>query len=74
MIYGRKPNFSHLRPFGCICYAHIPLETRSKLENSAEKCRLLGSGDDDSTEEVKGFKLLRESDRSIFYSNDVCCI
>jgi hypothetical protein len=70
-VYGRKPNLNHLRPFGSICYSHIPRETRSKLEPSAERCRLLGFGDTDATVEHKGYLLLRESDHSVFYSRSV---
>ena len=70
-VYGRKPNVSHLQPFGCIGYVHIPAENRSKLDPSGEKSRLIGFGDDDDTEEVKGYKMLRESDMAIIYSVDV---
>ena len=66
-----KPRVPHLRPFGCIAYAYIPPEKRTKLDASSEKCRLLGKVDDFSSQEVKGYKLLRESDMSIFYLNDV---
>jgi hypothetical protein len=41
-IYGERPDISHLHPFGCIAYAHVPAELRSKLDPAAEKCRLLG--------------------------------
>jgi hypothetical protein len=72
-IYRRKPDIGHLRPFGCVGFAHVPLESRkSKLSPSAVKCRLIGYADDDDTEEIKGYKLLLESDQSlIFYSSDV---
>ena len=67
-IYGRKPNLSHLRSFGTICYAHIPSERRTKVAQSAEKCRLIGHSDDDDTEEFRGYKLIRESDLAIVYA------
>ena len=70
-IYGRRPLTSHLRPFGCVAFAHIPKELRSKLQPSAERCRLLGYLDDDDTEELLGYKLLRESDLAIIHSRDV---
>jgi hypothetical protein len=71
LVYGRRPDLSHLRPFGCIAYAHVAQERRSKLAPAAERCRLLGYGDDDDTEEIKGYKLLRERDYAIVYSSDV---
>jgi hypothetical protein len=70
-IYGKRPDLSHLRPFGSVCYAHIPAETRSKLQPVAYKCRLIGYLDDDDTEELKGYKLIRESDLAVILSNDV---
>jgi hypothetical protein len=70
-FFKKKPRVDHLRPFGSICFAFIPAEKRSKLEQTREKCRLIGYGDDDDTEEMSGYKLLVESDNSILYSNDV---
>ena len=45
-IFKRAPDLKHLRPFGSVCYAFIPKEKRSKLEDSGIRCRLLGYGDD----------------------------
>ncbi|KAG2747578.1 hypothetical protein P692DRAFT_201685184, partial [Suillus brevipes Sb2] len=28
LFYGELPNVSHLRPFGCLAYAHIPDDNR----------------------------------------------
>jgi hypothetical protein len=70
-IFKRAPNLKHLKPFGTVCYAFIPPEKRSKLEDSGIKCRLLGYGDDFETEEIKGYKLLNESDGTIFWSDSV---
>ena len=74
MIHQKAPKLDKIYPFGCIAYAHIPLETRNtskKLENSGVRCRLVGYGDDSGVQERQGFKLLRENDCSIFYSVDV---
>ena len=40
--YGRKPDISHLRVFGCIAYAHVPDSERRKLDKKAEKLRFVG--------------------------------
>lgn len=40
--YGKKPDLSHIRVFGSICYNHIPSEKRKKFEAKASKCILLG--------------------------------
>jgi hypothetical protein len=44
---------------------------RSKLNATRTRCRLLGYLDSDDSEELWGYKLLRESDGSIVFSNDV---
>jgi hypothetical protein len=68
---GRPPRVDHLRPFGCIAYVHIPAETRSKLAPAAIKCRLVGYGDDDDVEEIRGYKFISETDISyVIYSSD----
>ena len=41
--YGLIPDVSRLRRFGCICYCHIPAETRDKgFVDKAYKCYFLG--------------------------------
>lgn len=42
--YGSKPDVSHLRIFGSICYNYVPKEKRSKLDAKATKCIMLGYG------------------------------
>jgi hypothetical protein len=27
-LFGKKPNLKKMFPFGCVCYAHVPLECR----------------------------------------------
>jgi hypothetical protein len=70
-IHKRKPNLSRLQPFGSVCYAFIPPEKRDKLSESGIKCRLLGYGDDFEAEEINGYKLLREIDGEIMFSDNV---
>ncbi|CAN0860176.1 Retrovirus-related Pol polyprotein from transposon TNT 1-94 [Linum grandiflorum] len=50
MWTGKKPNLSHLRPFGCTAYSQI---SQGKLNPRAQKCVMLGY-----PEGVKGYKLL----------------
>ena len=40
--YGRKPDLSNLRLFGCVAYAHIPKGHRRKLDSKTEKLRFVG--------------------------------
>jgi hypothetical protein len=71
LLKGRPPRIDHLRPFGCLSYVYVPAETRSKLAPSAVRCRLIGYGDDDDVEEIRGYKFVTESDISfIIYSSD----
>jgi hypothetical protein len=49
----------------------VPAETRSKLAPSAIRCRLIGYGDDDETEEIRGYKFIEEADiKMVIYSSD----
>ena len=41
-VFGHAPSISHLQVFGSKCFVKIPDETRSKLEDKAKECRLLG--------------------------------
>ena len=36
--YGKKPDVSHLRVFGCVAYAHVPEGERRKLDNKSKGC------------------------------------
>ena len=64
--YGHKPDVSHLRVFGCISYAHIEREDRSKLDSKARKCILLGYGT-----ERKGYRLYDTERERIIHSRNV---
>jgi len=58
--YGRKPNVSHLRVFGCTAYACIPDVARRKLDMKAEKLRFVGY-----SKKSKGYRLFNEATRQI---------
>jgi hypothetical protein len=64
--FGRKPNLSHLRMFGCSAYMHIPADERSKFSPKARKCVFVGY-----CETQKGFRLWDSVRRRIFVSRDV---
>jgi hypothetical protein len=64
--FGRKPNLSHLRMFGCPAYMHIPADERSKFSPKARKCVFVGY-----CETQKGFRLWDSVRRRIFVSRDV---
>lgn len=46
--FGKKPNISHMRIFGTICYNHIPAEKRKKMEPKSSKCIMLGYASNNS--------------------------
>ena len=39
---GTKPYVAHFRVFGCVSYAHVPDNKRTKLDSQSLKCVLLG--------------------------------
>ncbi len=41
--YGRKPDISHLRVFGCTAYSYVPSTDRRKLDKKTRKCALLAT-------------------------------
>ena len=64
--YGRRPNLSHFKVFGCVAYAHIPDCQRNKLDKKAEKLRFVGY-----SSASKGYRLLNEKTLKIVISRDV---
>ena len=74
LVYGTPPVVSHLRPFGAVCYAFVPIEKRdkrSKLAPVRERCRLIGYLDAEDSTISRGYALLRETDHAFVQSNDV---
>ena len=64
--YGRKPNLSHLKVFGCIAYAHVPDLKRTKLDRKAEKLRFVGY-----SIQSKGYRLINDQTSRVFIRRDV---
>lgn len=64
--YGKRPNISHLRVFGCSAFAHIPDEYRRKLDQKAEKLRFVGY-----SASSKGYRLYDEKTRQVKVRRDV---
>ena len=64
--YGRKPNVSHLRVFGCTAYAYVQSSERRKLDEKAEKLRFVGY-----SKKSKGYRLFNEETRQLVTRRDV---
>ncbi|CAH9069840.1 unnamed protein product [Cuscuta europaea] len=64
--HGGKPGVSHLRVFGCIAYAHVPDQTRSKLDDKSEKFIFIGYD-----KHSKGYKLYNPNFKKLIISRDV---
>ena len=58
--YGRKPNMSHLKVFGCTAYAHILDSQQQKLDKKADKLRFVGY-----SKQSKGYRLFDERTKKI---------
>lgn len=65
LVCGREPSLSHLRSFGCLCFAAI-FKSLDKFSEKSEKCVLIGYASG-----KKAYKLLSLENRAIFYSRDV---
>lgn len=53
LIYNHPPSYTHLRTFGCLCFAATIKSHRQKFDPKIQKCLLLGYHFG-----VKGYKLL----------------
>jgi len=42
LFYGRKPDLSSMRPFGCLAYVHLQKDQRPALLPHASQCILIG--------------------------------
>ncbi|GKA31493.1 ribonuclease H-like domain-containing protein, partial [Tanacetum coccineum] len=65
LVYRKKPNLSHLRNFGCLCFSTV-LNNSDKFTSRSDKCVLLGY----STVK-KAYKLFSLDNRNVVFSRDV---
>lgn len=66
MLFGKAPSYSHLRTFGCLCYATVPISHKDKLKARVMPCVFLGF-----PFAKKGYKLYNLQSRQCFVSRDV---
>eukprot|EP00794_Sanderia_malayensis_P016556 gene16556-biopygen13988 len=64
--FGRRPDVSNFRVFGCCTHVHIPDEDRSKLDKKSKKCIFVGYLD-----ASKGYKLYDIERKVMIRSRDV---
>uniref|UniRef100_A0A1X7SQZ8 Retroviral polymerase SH3-like domain-containing protein n=1 Tax=Amphimedon queenslandica TaxID=400682 RepID=A0A1X7SQZ8_AMPQE len=64
--FGRKPDFSPLKIFGCVAYAHIPDCKRNKLDKKAMKMKFVSY-----CLKSKGYRLLDEITKKLIKSRDM---
>ena len=63
---GIKPSVSHFKIFGCICYAQVLAQKRTKLHEKSQKCVFLGYSD-----VTKGYRLVDVKTNKLVVSRDV---
>ena len=63
--YGKKPDVSHLRIFGCMAYAHVPDGERRKLDKKSKKMRFVGY-----SLTSKEYRLFDETNRKLYIRRD----
>lgn len=66
MLRSRKPNVSHIKVFGCVCYARTEAPGRRKLDDRSRKLVHLGTEPGS-----KAYRLLDPSTKKIRVSRDV---
>jgi hypothetical protein len=63
---GKHHNVSHFKVSGYIAYAHVPKQTRSKLDDKSEKCIFIGYD-----EQSKAYKLFNSITKKVVVSRYV---
>ncbi|XP_019260138.1 PREDICTED: uncharacterized protein LOC109238158 [Nicotiana attenuata] len=66
LIYKRKPKYSHLKSFGCLCYPNVPIPHRDKFSPRTAPHVFVGYPFN-----TKGYKVLNLATRKIYISRDV---
>ena len=61
-----KQFVTHMRVFGCVAYAHVPDQLRTKLDSKGEKCIFIGY-----SYESKAYKLYNPSTNKVIIKRDV---
>ena len=64
--YGRKPDLSNLKVFGCVAYALVPAAKRRKFGDKTEKMRFLGYH-----KGHRGYRLMELGGNRVFYRTDI---
>ncbi|GJT30079.1 putative RNA-directed DNA polymerase [Tanacetum coccineum] len=65
LLHNKKPNLSHLKCFGCLCFSTI-LNNSDKLTSRSEKCVFIGY-----SYVKKAYKLFSLDNRRVLFSRDV---
>lgn len=66
MLHGQAPLYSHLKVFGCLCYAHNLGKKNDKFASRSRKCVFVGYPNG-----KKGWKLFDLDTQRHFVSHDV---
>ncbi|PKU83657.1 putative mitochondrial protein [Dendrobium catenatum] len=66
LMFNTKPDYKHLRSFGCACFPHLPFHSHNKLQPNSTLCVFIGY-----SENYKGYKCLNKINNNIIISRHV---
>ncbi|PKU63100.1 putative mitochondrial protein [Dendrobium catenatum] len=66
LMFNIKPDYKHLRPFGCACFPLLPAHSHTKLQPNSILCVFIGY-----SEKHKGYKCLNQTNNTIIISRHV---